>query len=112
MRSKVSSITILTFACVVAFILIPSSAIPAMAQRSKDIPVPTKIKTDRLSSGAKAWWLGPQAPPEREPFGALSIPNFGSNVDANDPNQDLAGGQSETAIAAAGNLVMAAWNDA
>jgi hypothetical protein len=37
---------------------------------------------------------------------------FGTNVDANDPNQDLAAGQSETAIAAAGSTVVTAWNDA
>jgi hypothetical protein len=35
----------------------------------------------------------------------------GGNVDAADPNEDLTPGQSETAIGAAGNLVMAAWND-
>ncbi len=34
------------------------------------------------------------------------------NVDAANPDEDLAPGQSETAIGAAGNLVMSAWNDA
>jgi hypothetical protein len=38
-------------------------------------------------------------------------PFFGTNADAADPNEDLAAGQSETAIAALGSRVVAAWND-
>jgi hypothetical protein len=66
----------------------------------------------KLSQGARAWLLGAQLPDGE--FGRLApTPSFGSNVDANDPTQDLLGGQSETAIAAAGaGRVMTAWNDA
>jgi hypothetical protein len=47
----------------------------------------------------------------------LSSPNssslvFGKNVDATTPNEDVASGQSETAIAARGPDVVSAWNDA
>jgi hypothetical protein len=68
-----------------------------------------------LSQGARAWLQGPGAAAALPH--ALTPPSFGSNVDANDPNKDLAAGQSETAIAAqfrtgAPALVMAAWNDA
>ncbi len=38
-------------------------------------------------------------------------PSFGTNADAADPNEDLAAGQSETAIGAVGSRVVAAWND-
>ncbi len=38
--------------------------------------------------------------------------HFGRNVDATNPNEDLASGQSETAIAASGRYVISAWNDA
>jgi len=72
---------------------------------------PGKIPVDVLSSGAKAFFLGPQAS-GASPRGARSNPSFGSNVDANDPSRDLASGQSETAIAASGRRVMTAWNDA
>jgi hypothetical protein len=63
-----------------------------------------------LSSGAKAWLLGPQ----RGTSGteASTSVRFGTNVDAADPAEDLAAGQSETAIAGAGDRVLAAWNDA
>jgi hypothetical protein len=72
-------------------------------------PSPGKIKMDTLSSAARAWWLGVGAgvKPNLRPAAVT----FGTNVDANDPNQDFGAGQSETAIAAAGNRVMAAWND-
>lgn len=37
---------------------------------------------------------------------------FSPNVDATDPTEDTFQGQSETAIAASGNFVLSAWNDA
>jgi len=56
------------------------------------------------------WWYGPQ------PSGAITprsgTPSAWPNVDAANTNEDLAGGQSETSIAAAANRVMVAWNDA
>src|SRR4051794_5828918 len=67
-----------------------------------------------LSQGARAWLQRPgQSPAVR----AFAAPALGTNVDANDPQMDLAAGQSETAIAAqtgsAGHrLVLAGWNDA
>jgi len=74
------------------------------------------VKFDKaLSAGAHGWLFGPQAPIGNAFFGAAT-PSFGSNVDAASPQEDLAGGQSETAIAAANaggqRRVLAAWNDA
>jgi hypothetical protein len=73
-------------------------------------PGPGRINMDVLSSGARTWFLGPQSGPVRPD--ARQRLAFGSNVDANDPQADLAAGQSETAIAASGRTVVAAWNDA
>lgn len=66
-----------------------------------------------LSAGGWAWFLGPDGGAEAEGQAPATAthPRFGSNVDANDPNRDLAGGQSETAIAASGQRVMVGWND-
>ena len=74
-------------------------------------PSPGKIDVTRLSSGAKAWFQGPQSGALEPRQDALRIA-FGSNVDANDPQGDLAAGQSETAVAARGATVVSAWNDA
>jgi len=70
---------------------------------------------DRLSSGARAWLLGPQGPGSET--NAATSPSFGSNVNAANPSEDLAAGQAETAIAAqradtGKDFVLAAWNDA
>ena len=78
--------------------------------------VQAHVQYDRaLSAGARAWLFGPPTPVEQNLFSALT-PSFGSNVDAAEPQEDLAGGQSETAIAAANaggqRRVLAAWNDA
>jgi hypothetical protein len=73
-------------------------------------PSPRAIDVDTLSSGARAWFLGPGLANEPERRAARVA--LGSNVDANDPNGDLAAGQSETAIAAVGTTVVEAWNDA
>jgi hypothetical protein len=67
-----------------------------------------------LSQGARAWLQRPGGGPTARAF---ATPALGTNVDANDPQLDLAAGQSETAIAAqtgsAGRqLVLAGWNDA
>ena len=54
-------------------------------------------------------WVLPRAAVR---MGAQSGRGFGSNVDAADPQEDTAGGQSEEAIAAAsGGRVMVDWND-
>jgi hypothetical protein len=88
-------------------LLVPSVASGATTGR----PSPGRIDTSALSSGAKAWFQGPQ-PSTGGPATASARIAFGSNVDANDPQGDLAAGQSETAIAAAGSTVVTAWNDA
>jgi hypothetical protein len=73
-----------------------------------------------VSSGLRAWLHpqvpGPAAPRPPAPGPALGASGaFGTNVDAADPSEDLAGGQSETAIAAGTfhgqRRVLVAWND-
>lgn len=85
----------------------------ALAQK---VPPPKQITNPNvLSAGAKTWWyanLGQLKNVQRAPFLSPAKSSFGSNVDAANPSEDLGAGQSETAIAATGNLVMAAWNDA
>jgi hypothetical protein len=67
----------------------------------------------QYSSGVQMWLNPPKLAPEDGELGPSSRgPAIGSNVDANDPNQDLAAGQSETAIGAFGDHVLVAWNDA
>jgi hypothetical protein len=69
------------------------------------------IKNDcMLSSGGRMFFDGPDTSGGESPKQAQ--PSFGSNKDAADPNEDLASGQSETAIAASGQNIVAAWNDA
>jgi hypothetical protein len=68
-----------------------------------------RLKPAMLSQGARLWLAGPAS--RASAPRALASLSFGTNVDANDPSRDLAGGQSETAIAAAGQRVLAAWND-
>jgi hypothetical protein len=64
------------------------------------------------------WWFGPNISGQEgtalvtERLLHHAAKTVGGNVDAADPNEDLAPGQSETAIGAAGSLVMSAWNDA
>jgi hypothetical protein len=96
---------------VVALMTLPatsSAARPSSPQYRRHIPVHDERA---LSSGAKAWLYGAQ---HTGPDGVrrLSGPSFGTNVDPNDPTQDAAGGQSETAIGASGSNLVAAWNDA
>jgi hypothetical protein len=87
------------------------SAALCSSLHAQQFPLPrNKINPDVLSQGAKAWWLGPNTSGGKVP--AAQSLRFGTNVDANNPNSDLAAGQSETAIAAHGSRVVAAWNDA
>jgi len=70
-----------------------------------------KVKYDcMLSSGGRMFFNGPSGSGQGNP--ATATPTFGTNVDAADPNEDVASGQSETAIAANGSRVVATWNDA
>jgi hypothetical protein len=83
----------------------------ARAQYGKNLP-PNNINPYGLSQGAQAWWFGPNLSGGAARLPIPPLANSGGNVDAANPNEDLAPGQSETAIAAAGKLVMSAWNDA
>ena len=87
------------------------TAAPTVAGASPAKLSPGKIKLQALSQGAKTWWAGKPSPGTAAgPRKGASL-SFGSNVDANNPAKDLAAGQSETAIAASGQHVLAAWND-
>jgi hypothetical protein len=87
--------------------------------RSKDSKHVHRFVRDHLgpprqySSGVRMWLNPPKLAPDDGGLAPGSLgPAIGSNVDANDPNQDLAAGQSETAIGAFGDHVLVAWNDA
>src|SRR4051794_17984172 len=72
------------------------------------------VHPEVLSQGARGWLQRPGAAPALRRF---ATPALGANVDANDPQFDLAAGQSETAVAAqtgtgGRRLVLAGWNDA
>src|SRR4051812_44602052 len=95
----------LTVALTVALSL--AAYVPASSAPRRASPL-DKLNPALLSQGARRWLTGP---PERPGVRARSVPRFGSNLDVNDPARDLAGGQSETAIAAGGRRVLAAWND-
>ena len=112
----------LIVAFVVAASLVPLAGIgSAESQRvaSKDSKRIHGFARDHLgrprlySSGVRMWLNPPKLAPEDGELAPGSHgPAFGSNVDANDPNHDLAAGQSETAIAASGSHLLVAWNDA
>src|SRR5450755_1981387 len=97
---------------VALFLVVAAPA--AMGQGYGQYLPPNHINPQGLSQGAQAWWFGPALGasaiwPHLSPGG---VTGSGGNVDAANPNEDLAPGQSETAIAASKNLVMEAWNDA
>ena len=75
-------------------------------------PGPGAIDTRNLSAGGRAWFERPAFSGRERSLAVKGRIARGSNVDANDPKRDLVGGQSETAIAASGATVVAAWNDA
>jgi hypothetical protein len=85
-------------------------SINALGQGHGNILPPNHINPRFISQGAQAWWFGPQSSGNAAKASTTSL-TFGSNVDAANPNEDVTTGQSETAIAAAGSLVTAAWND-
>lgn len=94
-----------------ATVVVASAVNPAVSAAPSTRPSPGKIEVSRLSQGARSWFLGPQTGSVEPRLRAARIA-LGTNVDANDPNKDLAAGQSETAIAASGSTVVVAWNDA
>lgn len=66
-----------------------------------------------VSQGAQAWLNPPRASDIARHGGRAAAVAFGTNVDAADPQEDLAAGQSETAIdGTTSGRVMVAWNDA
>ena len=101
-------------------------AAPATTAHQPVHELAAKRLGDRLyfSSGLLAWLRGPSAV-QGEVGRAARLraanspgaftPAIGGNVDANDPAEDLAAGQSESAVAAqrrgGSSLVLAAWND-
>lgn len=90
----------------------PGNAASRDAERIRDRVRERVGPLRRYSQGMRAW-VKPPAPLGEEPeLSAALAPALGTNVDANDPAHDLAAGQSETAVAAAGQRVLVAWNDA
>jgi len=87
------------------------TAAPSVAGASPPKVSPGKIHLDALSQGGRLFWSGRPSPGTTASPRRSAAVSFGSNVDANNPAKDLAAGQSETAIAAAGQHVLAAWND-
>jgi hypothetical protein len=106
-------------AAVVVALVVVSASTTSSVHAAAPSPLRDRVakaigNQDRLSAGFRMWLAGPPAAPHASRRAAT--PSFGTNVDANDPAQDLAAGQSETAIAAqrgAGTraLVLAGWND-
>ena len=101
-------------ALMVFALFVVATAPAANAQGYGQYLPPNHINPRGLSQGAQAWWFGPalSGNPTWPPLPGANLTTSGANVDAANPNEDLAPGQSETAIAASGNLVMEAWNDA
>ena len=108
MRNRKS---LLSMGAALAVVAVAFAVPPTAASAAAPPPrlAPGKIDTKVLSAGAKLWFEGPKVGTERAR--AAQRLAFGSNVDANDPQRDLGAGQSETAIAASGSTVLAAWND-
>ena len=107
----------LSLAVVVQATLMPLAVPAGAASRSFDTERIRQLVRNRLVlprfaySGGVRGWLNAPEPGDQELPRALT-PSIGTNVDANDPSRDLGGGQSETAIAASGDRVVVAWNDA
>jgi hypothetical protein len=86
----------------------PAGAAPSLKQ-----VVRQHLKAHWLSQGAAAWLDPPRAAESAGHVAASGSVTFGTNVDAADPQEDLAAGQSETAIdGTTTGRVMVAWNDA
>ncbi len=64
------------------------------------------------SAGTRQATFSPSTSPSSTTGSGASAAKFGPNVDATDPSEDVASGQSETAVAASGQFVVSAFNDA
>lgn len=103
-------------ACLVALLaaVVPMHGATADTPSQKELrrQVRRRLGGMHLSQGTRTWLRGRIQPPSVRPAVPVGLgPAIGTNVDANDPDKDLAGGQSETSVAASTNRVLAAWND-
>lgn len=74
--------------------------------------VKDRVDERTLSSGARVWLQDPpKYAAQRSGLVTENSPSFGTNVDVNDPEGDLAAGQTEPAIAARSGRLVVAWND-
>src|ERR671939_3723 len=74
------------------------------------------LKAKYVSAGTRGWLHPPDGARGGDAKHPFNTPHFGTNVDAASPQEDVAGGQSETAIAAATTAggekrVLVAFND-
>src|SRR5436309_2704325 len=114
-------VIVLAIPLAVTTLLPPTAhAVPrTRASTPSNHPICSEIgKSIWASSGLQMWCFGPQPNgPSNAPTTATTS-SFGSNVDAANPKEDRtpsglqAYGQSEVSIAATGNYVVEAWNDA
>jgi hypothetical protein len=96
----------------VAVVLTGGSASAGAAPSLKQL-VAQRLHARWVSQGAQAWLTPPRAAASGGNAGQAGSVAFGSNVDAADPQEDLAAGQSETAIdGTTSGRVLVAWNDA
>ena len=98
---------------VIAAAAVSSGSTPAGAAPSLKQVVQQHLHAHWVSQGAQAWLNPPRAAEAaRRPAPPSSV-TLGTNVDAADPQEDLAAGQSETAIdGTSSGRVLVAWNDA
>ena len=117
-------------ACVLALVLsvlvaVPAGSVSAPSGYLKKNPLCNRLgKQLQASAGAQMFCFGPQARASTPHLGAATVrpaergSSFSPNVNAANLSEDIgpsgvrAYGQSETSIAASGNYVVEAWNDA
>jgi hypothetical protein len=98
---------------VMAAVAVSFGSAPAGAAPSLKQVVRQHLKAHWISQGAQAWLNPPRAADAARQAGPASSVALGTNIDAADPQEDLAAGQSETAIdGTTTGRVMVAWNDA
>jgi hypothetical protein len=93
-------------------VLVCGGSVSAGAQSSLRQVVAQHLRARGVSQGVREWLNPPKFTPGAVSHLGSNSLSFGTNVDAADPQEDLASGQSETAIdASASGRVMVAWND-
>src|SRR6478736_2332659 len=99
-------------AVVAGVVLVWGGSVSAGAQSPLRQVVAQHLRARGLSQGVREWLNPPKFTPAAASHFSSNSLSFGSNVDAADPREDVASGQSETAIdASASGRVMVAWND-